>query len=164
MPGPGSIVQSVLAPAGHEAWSIHGLWLLMLWVTTAVYVVTMTYVLVSFARAVRHRTAPPKLDTHELTLARAVSSAVGFTVVILIVLLVASISTGGHGGGGMGPSLRDADWIYGGRDDQIFSSIVEGRAHGMPSWQRNLTSDQAWKLTAYIKSLGTRNEPQPPGE
>jgi len=71
---------------------------------------------------------------------------------------------GGHAGGGMGPSLRDADWIYGGRDDQIFSSIVEGRAHGMPSWQRNLTNDQAWKLTAYIKTLGTRNEPQAPGE
>jgi len=71
---------------------------------------------------------------------------------------------GGHGGGGMGPSLRDSDWIYGGRDDQIFSSIVEGRAHGMPSWQRHLTADQAWKLEAYIKSLGTRNEPQPPAQ
>jgi putative membrane protein len=71
---------------------------------------------------------------------------------------------GGHGGGGMAPSLRDADWIYGGRDDQIFSSIIEGRAHGMPSWQRHLTADQAWKLEAYIKSLGTRNEPQPPSQ
>jgi cytochrome c oxidase cbb3-type subunit III len=69
---------------------------------------------------------------------------------------------GGRAGGGMGPSLRDVDWIYGSRDAQLFSSIVEGRAHGMPSWQTLLTADQTWKLVAYIKSLRTRNEPQPP--
>ena len=39
---------------------------------------------------------------------------------------------GGHGGGGMGPSLRDPDWIYGNASARIFSSIAEGRAHGMP--------------------------------
>ena len=72
---------------------------------------------------------------------------------------------GGRAGGGMGPSLRDTDWLYGSRDDQIFSSIVEGRAHGMPSWEPTLTADQTWKLVAYIKSLRTPNEPQaPPNE
>jgi cytochrome c oxidase cbb3-type subunit 3 len=40
---------------------------------------------------------------------------------------------GGRAGGGMGPSLRDVDWIYGNNDAQVFSSITEGRAHGMPS-------------------------------
>jgi cytochrome c oxidase cbb3-type subunit III len=69
---------------------------------------------------------------------------------------------GGRAGGGMGPSLRDQDWIYGHGDAQIFNSIAEGRAHGMPSWQRRMTADQIWKLVAYIKSLRTRNEPQPP--
>ena len=69
---------------------------------------------------------------------------------------------GGHAGGGMGPSLRDVDWLYGSTDAQIFSSIVEGRAHGMPSWQTRITADQGWKLVAYIKSLRTRNEPQAP--
>ena len=69
---------------------------------------------------------------------------------------------GGRGGGGMGPSLRDVDWIYGNRDAQLFSSIVEGRAHGMPSWQQSLTADQIWKLVAYIKVLRTQNEPQAP--
>ena len=49
---------------------------------------------------------------------------------------------GGRAGGGMGPSLRDVDWIYGNNDAQLFSSIAEGRAHGMPSWQTRLTSDQ----------------------
>ena len=69
---------------------------------------------------------------------------------------------GGRAGGGMGPSLRDVDWIYGNNDAQLFSSIAEGRAHGMPSWQTRLTPDQTWKLVAYIKSLRTRNEPQAP--
>ena len=69
---------------------------------------------------------------------------------------------GGHAGGGMGPSLRDVDWLYGDGDAQIFSSIAEGRAHGMPSWEPRLTADQIWKLVTYIKSLRTPNEPQPP--
>jgi cytochrome c oxidase cbb3-type subunit 3 len=69
---------------------------------------------------------------------------------------------GGRGGGGMGPSVRDADWLYGQREAQIYSSIAEGRAHGMPSWQPRLTPDQIWKLVTYIKSLRTRNEPSPP--
>ena len=69
---------------------------------------------------------------------------------------------GGRAGGGMGPSLRDVDWIYGNADAQLFSSIAEGRAHGMPSWQPRLTADQMWKLVAYVKSLRTRNEPQAP--
>jgi cytochrome c oxidase cbb3-type subunit 3 len=69
---------------------------------------------------------------------------------------------GGRAGGGMGPSLRDVDWIYGSRDAQLFSSIAEGRAHGMPSWQPRLTADQIWKLVTYIHSLRTRNEPNPP--
>jgi cytochrome c oxidase cbb3-type subunit 3 len=62
----------------------------------------------------------------------------------------------------MGPSLRDGDWMYGSNDVQVFSSIAEGRAHGMPSWRRHLTNDQVWKLVAYIKSMRTRNEAQPP--
>src|SRR6476620_11008608 len=69
---------------------------------------------------------------------------------------------GGRAGGGMGPSLRDVDWMYGNGDAQIFNSIADGRAHGMPAWQLQLTNDQIWKLVSYIKSLRTRNEPQAP--
>lgn len=69
---------------------------------------------------------------------------------------------GGRAGGGMGPSLRDVDWLYGQADAQIFSSIVEGRAHGMPSWGTKLNDDQVWKLVAYVKSLRTPDEPHPP--
>lgn len=69
---------------------------------------------------------------------------------------------GGHAGGGMGPSLRDVDWLYGQTDAQIFSSIAEGRAHGMPAWGTKLPDDQLWKLVAYIKSMRTPDEPDPP--
>jgi cytochrome c oxidase cbb3-type subunit 3 len=69
---------------------------------------------------------------------------------------------GGRAGGGMGPSLRDVIWLYGNSDAQLFSSIAEGRAHGMPSWHTRLTADQIWKLVTYIKSLRTRDEPQAP--
>jgi cytochrome c oxidase cbb3-type subunit III len=69
---------------------------------------------------------------------------------------------GGRAGGGMGPSLRDPDWIYGSTDAQVFDSIAEGRANGMPAWGTQLPEDQVWKLVAYIKSLRTPNEPNPP--
>lgn len=69
---------------------------------------------------------------------------------------------GGHAGGGMGPSLRDQDWLYGNRDDQIFDTIASGRAHGMPSWRTKIPEQQIWKLVAYIKSMRTPQEPDPP--
>ena len=71
---------------------------------------------------------------------------------------------GGHAGGGMGPSLRDATWIYGNRDDQIFDSIAQGRSQGMPAWGTKIPEDQIWQLVAYIKSMGTPQEPEPPVE
>lgn len=71
---------------------------------------------------------------------------------------------GGHAGGGMGPSLRDAVWIYGDRDDQIFDSIAEGRSKGMPAWGTKIPEHQIWELVAYIKSMGTPQEPDPPVE
>jgi cytochrome c oxidase cbb3-type subunit 3 len=69
---------------------------------------------------------------------------------------------GDHGGGGMGPSLRDDTWLYGSSDAKIANSIADGRAHGMPAWGLMLTPTQVWQITAYIKSLGTEKEPDPP--
>jgi cytochrome c oxidase cbb3-type subunit III len=71
---------------------------------------------------------------------------------------------GGHGGGGMGPSLRDKVWLYGGRDDQIFDSIAQGRPKGMPAWGTRIPQDQIWQLIAYIRSMRTLSEPDPPNE
>jgi cytochrome c oxidase cbb3-type subunit 3 len=58
-----------------------------------------------------------------------------------------------HGGGGMGPPLMDDQWRYGGRIDQIATTIAEGRPNGMPSWRGKLTEDQIWQLAAYVRSL-----------
>lgn len=71
---------------------------------------------------------------------------------------------GGHAGGGMGPSLRDQVWIYGNRDDQIFDTIAQGRANGMPAWGSKIPQQQIWELVAYIKSMRTAQEPDPPIE
>lgn len=69
---------------------------------------------------------------------------------------------GDHAGGGMGPSLRDERWLYGGTDANVAASIAQGRAHGMPSWGPKLTTEQVWKLATYVKSLRTPREPDPP--
>jgi cytochrome c oxidase cbb3-type subunit III len=69
---------------------------------------------------------------------------------------------GGHGGGGMGPSLRDSSWLYGDSDAQVFNSIAEGRGKGMPAWGLKVPDQQIWELAAYVKSLRSPLEPDPP--
>ena len=63
--------------------------------------------------------------------------------------------TGCHanGGGGIGPALMDAKWIYGGQPEEVFATIVEGRPNGMPSFQGKLPDYQIWQLAAYVRSL-----------
>ena len=58
-----------------------------------------------------------------------------------------------HGGGGIGPPLMDARWIYGADPAQIFSTIVQGRPNGMPAFRNKLNDDQVWKIAAYVRSL-----------
>lgn len=58
-----------------------------------------------------------------------------------------------NGGGGMGPGFLDAEWIYGGRLEDIHATLVEGRPAGMPSWKDKLTDDQMWKIAAYVRSM-----------
>ena len=69
---------------------------------------------------------------------------------------------GGRAGGGMGPSLRDAEWLYGGGDQEIFNSIAQGRRDGMPAWGTRLPPAHIWLLVSYIQSLNTTVEPAPP--
>jgi cytochrome c oxidase cbb3-type subunit 3 len=69
---------------------------------------------------------------------------------------------GDHAGGGMGPSLRDSTWRYGGTDTRIYRSIAEGRTKGMPAWGNKLPPEQIWKIVAYIRTLGTAQEPDRP--
>lgn len=58
-----------------------------------------------------------------------------------------------HGGGGIGPALMDDKWIYGGQPEQVFSTIVQGRPNGMPSFGGKLPNYEVWQLVAYVRSL-----------
>jgi cytochrome c oxidase cbb3-type subunit III len=58
-----------------------------------------------------------------------------------------------QGGGGIGPPLMDADWIYGSRPENVFESIAEGRPNGMPSFGGKIVTDQIWQLAAYVRSM-----------
>jgi cytochrome c oxidase subunit 2 len=95
-------VQSALDPAGPQAGRIRGLWWLMLYTLTAVFLIVMCLLLVA---AFRHRKprggemvddAPETKPNakRERRLSRSVKGGVGVTIVILFVLLVSSFLTG----------------------------------------------------------------------
>ena len=58
-----------------------------------------------------------------------------------------------NGGGGMGPALMDAQWIYGSEPQNIYDTIVEGRPNGMPAFGGRVPSYQVWQLVAFVRSL-----------
>jgi cytochrome c oxidase cbb3-type subunit III len=58
-----------------------------------------------------------------------------------------------HGGGGMGPALMDGNWLYGGKPEEVFSTIVAGRPNGMPSFRGRIPDFQIWQLAAYVRSM-----------
>lgn len=58
-----------------------------------------------------------------------------------------------NGGGGIGPPLMDDEWIYGFLPGNIFSSIIEGRPNGMPSFRNKIPDYQVWQLVAYVQSM-----------
>jgi cbb3-type cytochrome c oxidase subunit III len=57
------------------------------------------------------------------------------------------------GTGGAGPNLTDDIWIYGGTDAAVFETISYGRKGGMPSWKKELSKDDIWKVIAFIRSI-----------
>jgi cytochrome c oxidase cbb3-type subunit 3 len=59
-----------------------------------------------------------------------------------------------RGGGGMGPALLDAHWVYGNSPEQLFASIAGGRPNGMPGFGQRVPEAQIWQLVAYVQSLG----------
>lgn len=58
-----------------------------------------------------------------------------------------------QGGGAIGPALMDHRWIYGSRPDQIYSTIVQGRPNGMPSFGGRIPDQQLWQIVAYVQSM-----------
>jgi cytochrome c oxidase cbb3-type subunit III len=64
-----------------------------------------------------------------------------------------------QGGGGIGPPLMDDEWIYGSAPEQIYSTIVQGRPDGMPSFGGKIPANQVWQIVAYIESLSGQTPP-----
>lgn len=63
---------------------------------------------------------------------------------------------GCHGGGGfgfVGPSLIDGRWRFGGDEAEVFRSIRDGHAQGMPAYSAMLTDATIWQLVTYLQSL-----------
>ncbi|GLI94500.1 c-type cytochrome [Methylocystis echinoides] len=60
-----------------------------------------------------------------------------------------------NAGGGMGPSLSNRFFIYGGAPQNIYLSIYQGRPNGMPSWGAMLSESIIWDLVAYIRSISS---------
>ena len=69
-----------------------------------------------------------------------------------------------RGGGGIGPPLMADVWRYGKEPGNIYTSIVEGRPNGMPSWRGKMTEYQVWQIVTYVQALrGDRGIAAPPG-
>jgi cytochrome c oxidase cbb3-type subunit 3 len=64
-----------------------------------------------------------------------------------------------HGGGGIGPPLMDANWIYGSQPQNIHDTIVEGRPNGMPSFRGRIPDYQIWEIVAYVRSMSGQLPP-----
>lgn len=64
---------------------------------------------------------------------------------------------GADGSGAMGPSFADGRWHFGGAAAEVFESIYQGRPDGMPAWGGRISNDQIWMLTAYVRSLSSKN-------
>ena len=58
-----------------------------------------------------------------------------------------------NGGGGIGPPLMDEKWIYGANSENIYSTIVEGRPNGMPSFRQKIPDNQVQQIVAYVRSM-----------
>jgi len=63
---------------------------------------------------------------------------------------------GENGQGGICPNLVDSEWKYGGTDDDIYTSIAEGRPGGMPNWNETLGEEKIKSIVAYIRSLNAK--------
>jgi cytochrome c oxidase cbb3-type subunit III len=65
-----------------------------------------------------------------------------------------------NGSGGMGPSLSNSSFLYGGEPENIYLTILQGRPAGMPVFGGLLPDQVIWDLVAYVRSIS--REPSGP--
>lgn len=66
---------------------------------------------------------------------------------------------GSAGGGSIGPPFIDNNWLYGNTPANIYTSIMDGRPNGMPSWRGRIPEYQVWELVAYLRAIGGLTPP-----
>jgi cytochrome c oxidase cbb3-type subunit 3 len=64
---------------------------------------------------------------------------------------------GPAGGGGIGPPLADAAWIYGSEPENVVQSILQGRPNGMPAFGPKLPASEAWKIATFVQQLSKKS-------
>jgi cytochrome c oxidase subunit 2 len=90
----GGLNQSMLSPGGVQAWSIQHLWSLMLWTSTAVFVLVLLALGLALLRGRQNHGRADDALPSDRALRRAVTSAVALTAAVLLGLLSASVWTG----------------------------------------------------------------------
>jgi len=56
--------------------------------------------------------------------------------------------------GGIGPNLKDEEWLHGGLPDDILATVTNGvAAKGMPAWGPILGPEKVQAVAAYVVSL-----------
>ncbi len=57
------------------------------------------------------------------------------------------------------PNLTDNDWLYGGKPEQIKTTILNGRNGNMPAWLPVIGEDGVKNVASYVLSLSGREAP-----
>ena len=64
-----------------------------------------------------------------------------------------------HGSAGVGsygfPRLSDAEWQWGGTDEQIIQTITHGRTAAMPAWKGALGAEKISQVVNYVQDLSS---------
>ncbi len=66
---------------------------------------------------------------------------------------------GSDGGGAIGfPNLKDNDWLYGGKPENILQTITNGRHGVMPAWGSALGDDGVKQVAAYVRNFSEHGQ------
>ncbi len=55
-------------------------------------------------------------------------------------------------GGGIGPSLVDQTWLYGSRPTELYATVMNGTAKGMPPWGPTLGAKKVTEVVSFVLS------------
>jgi cytochrome c oxidase cbb3-type subunit III len=47
----------------------------------------------------------------------------------------------------------DSEWRYGGRIEEIYQTIEQGRPNGMPAFGDKIPEEQIWQIAAYVRAM-----------